>query len=127
LYTTIISVFGRLRQEDQKFQGSPDYIVRPCLNKTKEENLVIVTLMPWSVCLLKGKSCSFDPWLLATTLQGVALQGIAGFCSSLYFLLLPRMRRIRESQQLCKLHGLISIYVYSLSLPTSKKFSLPAM
>lgn len=29
----IISTFERLRQEDQKFETSLDYLVRPCLEK----------------------------------------------------------------------------------------------
>jgi hypothetical protein len=36
VYMPIISAFGRLRQENQKFDASPGYLVRPCLMKERE-------------------------------------------------------------------------------------------
>jgi hypothetical protein len=36
----IIPGLRRLRQEDQKFEASKDYIVRPCLKKIKINNKI---------------------------------------------------------------------------------------
>jgi hypothetical protein len=36
----VIPVLGRLKQEDHKFEASPDYIVRPYLNNNKTKTIV---------------------------------------------------------------------------------------
>jgi hypothetical protein len=40
--TPVITVLGRLRQEDCEFEASLGYIVRPCFKKTKNRNKIKV-------------------------------------------------------------------------------------
>jgi hypothetical protein len=82
-YLTVNPALKKQRQKDHDFEACVDYLVRPCLKKTKNQLTKQKTENPLEISLLGGSlgSC-FEPTLLSFK-PGFDFGQIASVCSSI--------------------------------------------